>query len=199
MCVSAAKSFDPRVRINFGGQQITGSDSMRILGVTLDRDCTFTSHMESVAKRLRRKTWALSKLRQKGMKTTYLIEAYKSTIRPTAEYASPAWYPLITVTQSEHLERQQTQALKNIFGVGLRANKMRRKAGLERLWQRRENSCLFFARKNLQNPRCAGWFKERESNHSMQGGLERHIILIKNLTRGLTDIEIPPLTMHGDY
>ena len=62
------------------------------------------------------------------MKTEDLVKAYTSTIRPSAEYASPVWHPLVTIGQSEHIERQQTQALKNIFGAGISARKMRNQA-----------------------------------------------------------------------
>ena len=161
MCVSAAKTFKARVKLSFNGQSVSGSDSLKILGVLLDNDCTFASHVQELGRRLRSKTWALSKLRAKGMDLDDLIEAYKSTIRPTAEYACPAWHSLLTVGQSEHLERQQTQALKNIFGVGLSAKKMRVKSGLERLWIRREQACVNFSQKNIENPRCAGWFERR--------------------------------------
>ena len=133
MCVSAARSFDARVELNFNGQTVKGRDSLKILGVTLDRDCTFTYHIEEVAKKLRKKTWVLSKLRRKGMKTDDLVQVYKTTIRPSAEYASPAWHSMITACQSESLERQQNQAMKNIYGVGLSARKMREKSGLQQL------------------------------------------------------------------
>ena len=84
---------------------------MKVLGVTLNSDCTFSSHVEEVAKKLRRKNWALSKLRQKGMKEEDLVEAYKSTIRPSAEYATPVWHSLLRISQSEHIKRQQPHKL----------------------------------------------------------------------------------------
>ena len=46
MCVSAATSFKSRVQVTLNGQTIVGQDKMRILGVTLDYDCTFKSHVE---------------------------------------------------------------------------------------------------------------------------------------------------------
>ena len=95
------------------------------------------------------------------MKTDDLVQVYKTTIRPSAEYASPAWHSMITACQSESLERQQNQAMKNIYGVGLSARNMREKSGLERLWMRRETACEKFAIKNESNVRCNGWFVKR--------------------------------------
>ena len=152
MCVSAARSFEAKAAINFNGQRVSGTESMKILGVTLDRDCSFGSHVQEVSTKLRMKTWALSNLRRKGMREEDMVEAYKTTIRPSAKYASQVWHPLLTVGQSEHIERQQTQALKNIYGIGMSANKMRKKANLERLWNRRERSCFFFAQKKHRKP-----------------------------------------------
>ena len=161
MCVSAARGYRAKVKINFNGQHVLGQESMKILGVTLDSDCTFGTHVTNISRKLRRKTWALSKLRKKGMGLPDLIKAYCSLIRPVAEYASPAWHSLLTVTQSELLERQQTQAMKNMFGVGKSARLMRKESGLERLWTRREEACRMFAQKNVSNVRCAGWFEQR--------------------------------------
>ena len=95
------------------------------------------------------------------MKEEDLVKTYQSMIRPCAEYASPAWHSLLTLGQSEQIERQQSQALKNIYGIGSSAQKMRQKSGIERLWARRERACKNFATKNIQNPRCKGWFVTR--------------------------------------
>ena len=62
---------------------------------------------------------------------------------------------------SEGLERQQTLALKNIFGVLKSAKKMREEAGLETVWLRRESAVLKFKQKTSKNPRFLGWFPKR--------------------------------------
>ena len=113
---------------------------------------------------MRAKTWALSRLRKKGLNDEKLIQSYKCLIRPTAEYAAPAWHSLINAGQAAELERQQTQALKNIFGPGMSANKMGIKAGIELLSTRREKCVKKFATKCLTNPRCHSWFQERSAS-----------------------------------
>ena len=75
------------------------------------------------------------------------MRAYQCLIRPTVEYAAPAWHSLITAGQAAALEKQQTQALKNIYGPLLSAAKMKQKAGIESLSKRREALILKFARK----------------------------------------------------
>ena len=58
MLVSTASSFKPRVRIELEGQTVTGQDSMRVLGVTIDSDTTFKTHVEKLSSKMRAKTWA---------------------------------------------------------------------------------------------------------------------------------------------
>ena len=113
---------------------------MRILGVTLDRDCTFYSHIEIVNKRLRSRTWALSRLRKAGLSEEKLVKTYKTLISLVAEYAAPAWHSMITSEQAKQIERQQTLALKHIFGFGLSAAKMRGRASIQTLTKRREQT-----------------------------------------------------------
>ena len=162
MLVSAATSFDARVRVEIGGERITGSDKLKLLGVTIDNNVSFRTHVTTLAKRMRARSWALSKLKKKGLPEKNLIKTYyKCLIRPSVEYASPAWHSLLTATKSAEIERQQSQSLRNIFGAGLSANKMRLRAGVDTLATRRENAARKFALKSLTNERTAAWFPLR--------------------------------------
>ena len=71
MCVSAATSFRPLVQIQLEDQTITGQEKMKILGVTIDSDCSFRSHIENLKSNIRRCTWALSRLRRRGVCRTH--------------------------------------------------------------------------------------------------------------------------------
>ena len=137
MCISAASSFSPRVKVSVQGEEIKGMSKLKILGVTLDQDCTFGSHIESLRNKIRKRTWALAKLRRRGLGEDKLVRAYSTLIRPVVEYASPAWGNSITAEQAERLEKQQTQALKNIYGTGKSAAKMRDLSGVPTLNSRR--------------------------------------------------------------
>ena len=57
----------------------------------------------------------------KGMCQEGLIRVYTTTI----EYVSVVWHSMLSVKQTLTLERQQTQALRNIFGEGLSARQTR--------------------------------------------------------------------------
>ena len=86
---------------------------------------------------------------------------YKSSIRPVAEYAAAVFHPMLTDEQSKRIERQQNQALKFVFGHKISASKMRKKANIDSLQDRRKNTCAKFAKKTQENPRFKDWFPER--------------------------------------
>ena len=104
----------------------------------MDSDCTVKTHVNNLVSKMRKRTWALARLKKKGFSTAELVEVYKSLIRPMAEYLSPAWHVLATAEQSAQLERQQTHALTNIFGPGISAKRMKEESDLELLQCRRE-------------------------------------------------------------
>ena len=162
MIVSAASSFEARVKVTLENQVIQGGPSMKLLGVTIDQDGSFKTHVSNLRRKLRSRTWALSKLKKRGLQEKDLVKTYKSLIRPVVEYAAPAWHSLLTATQAAELERQQVQALKNVYGTGISAEKMRKEAGIELLSARREKMARKFALKTLSNERTSHWFTERK-------------------------------------
>ena len=81
------------------------------------------------------------------MSQDQLKQVYTSLVRPVAEYATVAWHSLLTKEQANQLEKQQTQAMKNVLGIGISAEKMRNELALETLSDRRERSVLRFASK----------------------------------------------------
>ena len=58
MCVSGALSFEPTVQLRGRDSPIEGAISMKFLGITLDADCTFNTHLES---------WKSSRPRHSGI------------------------------------------------------------------------------------------------------------------------------------
>ena len=157
MCVSAFKA---TAQLRGWDCELESTDSMKFLGVTLDSDCSFRTHSRNVTMNIRRKSWALSRLKRKGMSEEYLKQV--PLVRPSAEYTTVAWHSLLTKEQSHQIERQKTQAMKNILGIGLSAEKMRGTLSLETLSDMREKSVLRFATNCSKNPRFATWFPLRE-------------------------------------
>ena len=108
MCISAAVTFEPRVRVEIEGTTIKGSDTLKLLGLTIDSNGSFKTHINNLKMKLRKKTWALLKLKKAGLGEKDLVHCYKSLTRPVVEYVVPAWHSLTTADQAEQLERQQS-------------------------------------------------------------------------------------------
>ena len=162
LCVSLARSFKARAVLRGrNGEEIKSSDSLKFLGFTLDSDCSVKTHVANLCKKLRSRSWALAKLRRNGMNQEDITKVYTTIIRPVVEYAAAAWHPMLTVEQSEELERQQTQAMKNIVGPGISAAKMRDMLNIELLATRRKKAVIRFATRCIDSERFGGWFPVR--------------------------------------
>ena len=162
MCVSLARSFKAKAILKGrNNEKITSSDSIKFLGFTLDADCSIKTHVSNLCKKLRARSWALSRLRRNGMKQEDIVRVYTSIIRPVVEYAAAAWHPMLTREQTEDLERQQSQALKNIVGPGISAAKMRDMLKIDLLETRRRKIVLKFANKCANSERFGHWFPVR--------------------------------------
>ena len=163
MCVSAAASFDPRVKLTERNEPIKEARSMKFLGITLDQDCTFDTHVQNLRSSVRRRSWTLTKFKRRSMNTDQLKTVYSSMIRPVTEYASVAWHSMLTKEQSNILESQQYQCMKKILGPGVSAKKMRSELCLQTLEERSELAALKFGRKCLKSERFREWFPLRKT------------------------------------
>ena len=161
MCISTAASYKAEAYVEGDGGNVDSVDDMKMLGFTLQRDGGISKHVDTVKKKLRTKSWVLRTLRKCGFTPDELVRVYISMIRPAAEYASPAWHPLLTAGQTNEIERQQVQALKNIYGYELSAQKLREKANIPLLSTRRFEACKVFATKCAKSDRFKHWFPLR--------------------------------------
>ena len=105
-----------------------------------------------IRKRFRQKLWALFNLKKNGFSKEELVTAYKSSIRPVADYLDVVYHSMLTDDLDEELDRLQNQALRIIFGrqpdgrrIGGR--QLRRLAGITSLRDRRVEHCDKFAQK----------------------------------------------------
>ena len=89
-----------------------------LLGVTLDRQLTFSPHTENVAERAIGKTRMLAALSHSewGWKRDTLKCIYLSSIRSIFDYAAPGWQPWLSKSNINILERTQNKSLRLISG-----------------------------------------------------------------------------------
>ena len=109
-------SWEPTLTID--GAPIKFNPNPILLGVTLDRQLTFTPHTTNVAERAVGKTKSLAALSHSdwGWKRDTLKSIYLTSIRSILDYAAPAWQPWIGDTNISVLERAQNKGLRRISG-----------------------------------------------------------------------------------
>ena len=159
LVVSDAVNYTPVAYItDRDGVRIESTQSMKVLGFNFSNKPTMHAHVNAVLSKIRQKYWSLRHLRKVGFNQIELVEVYKTMIRPTADYLDVVYHSLLTDEQDEALENAQLGALRTIFDYKLSGRKLREKAGVETLRERRVKHCDSFAAKCAASARFGPWF-----------------------------------------
>lgn len=73
-----------------GGKAVQPSESVKVLGVTLDSGLAMDLHIAKVASRAIGKCMALRKIQ--GFRPSQMHQLYIAAVVPTTDYAAPTWY-----------------------------------------------------------------------------------------------------------
>jgi len=85
----------------------------RFLGVIIDSGLRFTAHVNKIIAKCRRRNNILRCLAGKdwGQSLETQTALYCTYVRSALEYASAAWFPWISETAKQNLERVQNESL----------------------------------------------------------------------------------------
>ena len=139
--------------LHFSAGHFECTNSVKLLGINLDADFSWKSHIEAITSKATLRLYFLKQLRRAGVPQVQLLHFYTGVIRPVLEYAAPVWNHLLTKTQIDQLEAIQRRALRIIYSY---TNDMPYInalycAAIPSLADRREQlSCKFF--KSVQDP-----------------------------------------------
>jgi len=90
--------------------------SYRLLGVTIDNNLKWCSHVDSVCAKASSRLHFLKILKRCSLSATDdIVVFYNSAVRPVLEYAYPAWHTSLTEEQSSQIELIQKRAFGIIF------------------------------------------------------------------------------------
>ena len=77
MCVAASKSYKAEAGLKArDGSDICSVTEMTVLGVRLNADASFRSHVHHVANRIRARSWTLRELKKANMNEDHLVQVY---------------------------------------------------------------------------------------------------------------------------
>ena len=90
---------------------------VKVLSVILSHDCTFTTHINSVTRKVNASLQTLSKMRRFGCNAHSLLRAYLYYVRSILEYACPVWGPSVLRTTyiMQELESVQKRVTRIIL------------------------------------------------------------------------------------
>ena len=152
------------------------ADSLKILGVTLDRKLTFRSHIKDQLRKACAKAAALRRLRR-FVPQDVMIRLYKAYILPHLEYCSPLLLGIGKVEQGK-MEDTNKYPLRTLPGVpkSTTDETLLKRAGIETLHQRRlfQSMILLFKCLNGQSPSyISNNFNIKQTKYNLRGNVSR--------------------------
>ncbi len=112
----ARKFQTPQPKLYLGGTELFYSDSVKYLGVTIQKRLSWTTHLKD---RTRKCFGLLQRLRtvvgrEWGLSPEKLLYIYTAVIRPRLAYASAVWAHSINITAVKRLDRIQAMILRAV-------------------------------------------------------------------------------------
>ena len=100
--------------IVLGNKEIEHVTNYKLLGVHLNKDLSWNTHLDYIFKKACKRLYSLRILRRAGVGSLSILKVYLTIIRPILEYAVPVWQSISNIW-SDKLETIQKRALKIIF------------------------------------------------------------------------------------
>ena len=127
-------------------------EEIKLLGVMVSNNLKYDSNTEYMCKKAKKKIYLLRNMKLSGLSQSELLDAYKKEIRSLLELAVPVWNSGVTQEQSIKIERVQKASLAAILGPKYTSYEESLKlTKLDKLYERRQNICLKFVKKNVKS------------------------------------------------
>ena len=152
MEISFAKNPPDPPQILLEDQCLKAVNSVKLLGVIIQNDLKWDSHIADTIKRANQKLYMLRLLKKHNLPCNDLLTIYRSYVRPILEYGAPVWNGALTRHQRESLEKIQKRALRIIHGSFFtNYQEILNACQFKTLGQRREDICVNFIEETLKN------------------------------------------------
>ena len=155
---SNTKDFVPQLTLE-EGSYLEVIYELKLVGLVLTSDNTWTAHVDYTVARVNRILWQLTRFRQLGATQDKLITFYILKIRSILMFGAVCYHSALTKELSQKLELQQKRSLAVILTSQYRNYKHALSLTLlPRLDTLREETCLKWATKSQANPLHADLF-----------------------------------------
>jgi len=102
--------------LNVDGNTIQRVTVFKLLGVSVDSDLEWDSHVSAICSKASSRLYFLKLLKRSAVSRDDLMHFYESYIRPVLEYACAVWHSSLTIEQSKRIENIQRRAVTIIDG-----------------------------------------------------------------------------------
>lgn len=186
LCIHpSGPTYKSYIRADESGGRILSGGKLKILGFTFGQKPDVDVHTEALISSFNSKLWSMRHLRRSGMESGDLLDIYKSTIRPSIDFAANTYHSLLTKQQSSDIERLQLKATKIALGEKVSYNTVIDSGLIETLYSRREQAFRKFAIKTSKNPRFQHWFPLNEEIPHNLRRREKYFIPKSKTERGM--------------
>ena len=170
MHVAFSKNVIEQRRIFIGNECLKTVQKAKILGVIVQSDLKWDSHISDLSCRCNKKLYMLRCLKTYRLPLCDLITVYKGYIRPILDYGVPVYNGNLTQSQILCLERIQKRACRIMLGDHYTdyASALEM-CTLQSLSERRKQLCINFAVSLANSPFCNHWLPaNNDVNYSLR-------------------------------
>ena len=112
----------------------------KVLGVTIQSDLKWNSHITNIIKKANKRLYLLRLCKRAGVRQNELLCIYTSLIRSLLEYCAVVWHPALPSYLHNDIEQVQKRAIKLIY-PSCDYDSALASAKLDSLFTRREEQC----------------------------------------------------------
>lgn len=149
--ISFSRTPTEREDVTINGNIVSPVESVKILGVVLQNDLKWNSHVSESVKKAAKRLYFLSQLKRASVGTAELVKFYTACIRSVLLYACQVFHYSLPDYLSTAMERIQKRALRIIYSYELPYEEALSLSGLETLLECRERHCITFFEKIILN------------------------------------------------
>ena len=159
MLFNPTKTFDFIPEYKTSGSEVETLEEMKLLGLVLRNDLSWSSNTEYMTKKAYKKLWMVRRLKSQGANYDDLKDVYIKQVRSTLEFGVPVWNCGITKSEVSDIERVQKSFLHIVLGRQyVNYQEALDLIELETLKERRTSICEKFAKKSMKHPKHKSWF-----------------------------------------
>ena len=107
----------PPQNLTLNGNIINVAKKIKLLGVILTDDLKWAENTLNICSKVNKKLYQICTLKHWGLQRAEMVTAWRSMLRPIAEYAVPLWHSDLTECDSGKIGKLQKKALNKILAT----------------------------------------------------------------------------------